>query len=54
MAKQTTWKAIFSKEHRARTLVAVLGLQSQNFSGGYFASMSDLQLVAFPLLLHVC
>lgn len=31
---QTTWKAIFSKEHRARTFVAVLGLQSQNFSGG--------------------
>jgi MFS family permease len=38
MAKQTSWKAIFSKEHRTRTLVAVLGLQSQNFSGGYFAS----------------
>ncbi|UNI23892.1 hypothetical protein JDV02_009684 [Purpureocillium takamizusanense] len=38
MAKQTTWKAIFSKEHRARTFVAVLGLQSQNFSGGYFAN----------------
>lgn len=38
MAKQTGWRAIFSKEHRARTLVAVLGLQSQNFSGGYFAS----------------
>lgn len=37
-ASQTTWKAIFSKEHRGRTLVAVLGLQSQNFSGGYFAS----------------
>lgn len=31
---QTTWKAIFSKEHRARTFAAVLGLQSQNFSGG--------------------
>lgn len=31
---QTSWKAIFSKEHRARTFVAVLGLQSQNFSGG--------------------
>lgn len=40
LASQTGWKAIFSKEHRARTLVAVLGLQSQNFSGGYFASMS--------------
>lgn len=40
LAKQTSWRAIFSKEHRARTLVAVLGLQSQNFSGGYFASMS--------------
>ncbi|KAH7318050.1 general substrate transporter [Stachybotrys elegans] len=38
MAKQTSWKAIFSKEHRSRTLVAVLGLQSQNFSGGYFAN----------------
>jgi SP family general alpha glucoside:H+ symporter-like MFS transporter len=38
MAKQTSWRAIFSKEHRTRTLVAVLGLQSQNFSGGYFAS----------------
>ena len=25
---QTSWKAIFSKEHRSRTLVAVLGLQS--------------------------
>ena len=35
---QTSWKAIFSKEHRSRTLVAVLGLQSQNFSGGYFAN----------------
>lgn len=35
---QTSWRAIFSKEHRARTLVAVLGLQSQNFSGGYFAN----------------
>lgn len=38
MASQTSWRAIFSKEHRSRTLVAVLGLQSQNFSGGYFAS----------------
>ncbi|KAJ4322475.1 hypothetical protein N0V84_004831 [Fusarium piperis] len=38
MASQTSWKAIFSKEHRSRTLVAVLGLQSQNFSGGYFAN----------------
>ncbi|CAK7232656.1 hypothetical protein SCUCBS95973_008332 [Sporothrix curviconia] len=38
MAKQTSWQAIFSKEHRSRTLVAVLGLQSQNFSGGYFAN----------------
>lgn len=37
-ASQSSWKAIFSKEHRGRTLVAVLGLQSQNFSGGYFAS----------------
>ncbi|SMR49538.1 unnamed protein product [Zymoseptoria tritici ST99CH_3D1] len=35
---QTSWKAIFSKEHRKRTVVAVLGLQSQNFSGGYFAN----------------
>jgi MFS family permease len=35
---QTSWKAIFSKEHRKRTIVAVLGLQSQNFSGGYFAN----------------
>lgn len=34
----TSWKAIFSKEHRARTLVSVLGLQVQNFSGGYFAN----------------
>jgi MFS transporter, SP family, general alpha glucoside:H+ symporter len=38
LASQSSWKAIFSKEHRGRTLVAVLGLQSQNFSGGYFAS----------------
>ncbi|KAM0546905.1 hypothetical protein ACHAO7_007595 [Fusarium culmorum] len=38
MAKQTSWRAIFSKEHRSRTLVAVMGLQSQNFSGGYFAN----------------
>ncbi|KAM6523235.1 hypothetical protein FSOLCH5_003854 [Fusarium solani] len=38
MAKQTSWRAIFSKEHRSRTLIAVMGLQSQNFSGGYFAS----------------
>ncbi|KAH6689631.1 general substrate transporter [Plectosphaerella plurivora] len=38
MAEQTTWKAIFSKENRSRTLIAVLGLQSQNFSGGYFAN----------------
>ncbi|KAH7007770.1 general substrate transporter [Ilyonectria destructans] len=38
MAKQTSWKAIFSKEHRSRTLIAVMGLQSQNFSGGYFAN----------------
>ncbi|KAF4973864.1 hypothetical protein FZEAL_9182 [Fusarium zealandicum] len=37
-ASQTSWKAIFSKENRSRTLVAVLGLQSQNFSGGYFAN----------------
>lgn len=37
-ANQTSWKSIFSKEHRSRTLVAVLGLQSQNFSGGYFAN----------------
>ena len=35
---QTSWRAIFSKEHRSRTFVAVLGLQSQNFSGGYFAN----------------
>ncbi|OIW24783.1 general substrate transporter [Coniochaeta ligniaria NRRL 30616] len=38
LASQTNWKAIFSKEHRARTIVAVLGLQVQNFSGGYFAN----------------
>ncbi|KAM0205052.1 hypothetical protein ACHAPA_008630 [Fusarium lateritium] len=38
MAKQTSWRAIFSKEHRSRTLIAVMGLQSQNFSGGYFAN----------------
>lgn len=37
-ANPTSWKTIFSKEHRCRTLVAVLGLQSQNFSGGYFAN----------------
>ncbi|CAG8135031.1 unnamed protein product [Penicillium olsonii] len=37
-AGQTNWKSIFSKEHRSRTLVAVLGLQAQNFSGGYFAN----------------
>lgn len=37
-ASQTTWKAIFSKEHRSRTFTAVLGLQSQNFSGGYYAN----------------
>ncbi|OQE29866.1 hypothetical protein PENSTE_c002G07012 [Penicillium steckii] len=37
-ATQTSWKSIFSKEHRSRTLVAVLGLQAQNFSGGYFAN----------------
>lgn len=35
---QTSWRALFSKEHRSRTFVAVLGLQSQNFSGGYFAN----------------
>ncbi|KAK9485369.1 general substrate transporter [Lipomyces starkeyi] len=35
---QGTWKAIFSREHRSRTLVAILGLQVQNFSGGYFAN----------------
>lgn len=33
---QTSWRAIFSKEHRSRTFVAVLGLQSQNFSGGEY------------------
>lgn len=43
MAKQTSWRAIFSKEHRSRTLIAVMGLQSQNFSGGYFASMLPKQ-----------
>jgi sugar porter (SP) family MFS transporter len=37
-ASQTSWKSIFTKEHRSRTLVAVLGLQSQNFCGGYFAN----------------
>jgi SP family general alpha glucoside:H+ symporter-like MFS transporter len=35
---QTSWKAIFTKENRTRTFVSVLGLQSQNFSGGYFAN----------------
>jgi MFS family permease len=30
-ANPTSWKTIFGKEHRSRTLVAVLGLQSQNF-----------------------
>ncbi|KAF2757585.1 general substrate transporter [Pseudovirgaria hyperparasitica] len=35
---QTSWKAIFSRENRIRTFVAVLGLQVQNFSGGYFAN----------------
>jgi SP family general alpha glucoside:H+ symporter-like MFS transporter len=35
---QTSWMAIFSKENRTRTFVSVLGLQSQNFSGGYFAN----------------
>lgn len=35
---QTSWLAIFSKDNRTRTLVSVLGLQSQNFSGGYFAN----------------
>jgi SP family general alpha glucoside:H+ symporter-like MFS transporter len=34
---QTSWKAIFSKDNRTRTFVSVLGLQVQNFSGGYFA-----------------
>ncbi|KAL2802989.1 general substrate transporter [Aspergillus granulosus] len=33
-----SWKTIFTKEHRFRTLVAILGLQVQNFSGGYFAN----------------
>lgn len=42
-ASQTNWKAIFSKEHRGRTLVAVMGLQSQNFSGGYFASKHNVR-----------
>jgi hypothetical protein len=37
-ANPTSWKTLFSKAHRSRTLVAVLGLQSQNFSGGYFAN----------------
>ncbi|KAH0270388.1 hypothetical protein KCU91_g8098, partial [Aureobasidium melanogenum] len=35
---QTSWMAIFSKENRTRTFVSVLGLQVQNFSGGYFAN----------------
>ena len=35
---QTSWKAIFTKENRTRTFVSCLGLQSQNFSGGYFAT----------------
>jgi SP family general alpha glucoside:H+ symporter-like MFS transporter len=39
-AKSTSCEAIFSQEHRSRILVAVLGLQSQNFSGSYFASTS--------------
>ncbi|KAH6657200.1 major facilitator superfamily domain-containing protein [Truncatella angustata] len=37
-SSQMSWKAPFTKQHRARTLVAVLGLHSQNFSGGYFAN----------------
>lgn len=49
---QTTWKAIFSKEHRARTFVAVLGLQSQNFSGGckspYTTPNTSPKLTNFP------
>jgi MFS family permease len=52
MAEQTRWKAIFSKENRSRTLIAVLGLQSQNFSGGYFASESSHPLAPFPFLFH--
>ena len=35
---QTSWKAIFTTDNRMRTLVSCLGLQSQNFSGGYFAN----------------
>lgn len=47
---QTSWRAIFSKEHRSRTLVAVLGLQSQNLSGGYYAN--TYQTYVFELLGH--
>jgi len=47
---QTSWRAIFSKEHRSRTLVAVLGLQSQNLSGGYYAN--TYQTYFFELLGH--
>ncbi|KAF5025507.1 hypothetical protein F66182_2412 [Fusarium sp. NRRL 66182] len=50
MAKQTSWSAIFSKEHRSRTLSAVMGLQSQNFSGGYFATPDTYQTYYFELI----
>ncbi|KAL2818168.1 general substrate transporter [Aspergillus cavernicola] len=42
------WKSIFSNAHRSRTFIAVLGLQSQNFSGGYFAN--TYQTFYFELL----
>lgn len=41
---QTSWRAIFSKEHRSRTFTAVLGLQSQNFSGGYFTNTYQVRI----------
>ncbi|KAJ5934771.1 hypothetical protein N7466_004318 [Penicillium verhagenii] len=65
-ACQTSWKSIFSKEHRSRTFVAVLGLQSQNFSGGYFANTyqtyyfeligqtNSFQLTAISSTLQLC
>jgi MFS transporter, SP family, general alpha glucoside:H+ symporter len=41
---QTSWLAIFSKEHRSRTFTSVLSLQSQNFSGGYFANTYQVRV----------
>lgn len=53
---QTSWRALFTKENRTRTLVSTLGLQSQNFSGGYFGSyapaiLSHSYSIYFPLTL---